>query len=77
MGGVWRGLKGQKDWVLAKMDSSLNAMEHIQIYRFPTVILFPGKDKNNWFSYDGEFNTKKISEWAQKLIDSHEVKYEL
>lgn len=68
---------GEENWLFAKMDYSLNAVEHIAIHSFPTVLLFPGKDKGTWFIYDGDFNQKEVFEWAKKKIDGHKVNFEL
>jgi protein disulfide-isomerase A1 len=47
-------LKHNKNLVIAKMDSTMNESEHVQIQGFPTIKFWPAGDKSNAMDFNGD-----------------------
>ena len=58
--------KDRSEFVVAKMDSTLNELEDIKIQSFPTIKLFP-KDSDAVIDYSGE----RTLEGMTKFLESH------
>lgn len=54
------------EFVVAKMDSTLNELEDIKVQSFPTIKLFP-KDSDEVIDYSGE----RTLEAMAKFLESH------
>lgn len=75
----WGMTYREENWnlVWAMMDSAVNEVEHLKIWHFPTILLFPGKDKEMWYQYEGEFSYEAILKWAEPLLSYRPINTEL
>jgi len=54
--------------MFASMDYPLNEMENIKVTKGPTVIIYPARDKNMWYIYEGPYEEKAIMTWANQYL---------
>lgn len=75
----WAAEHQDENWhlVWGQFDYGLNEVEHIKPTHFPTVVVFPGKDKEMWHTYEGEYTFEAVMAWANPLLSYRPFKTEL
>jgi protein disulfide-isomerase A1 len=63
---VAKDLKDAKDLVIAKIDSTANEVEDIEIRGYPTLKFFPKGNKKNPVDYDGGREAEDIKNWLKE-----------
>jgi len=59
--------------VIGQFDATVNDAREVEIIGFPTLIMWPAKDKKNPIEYDGEKDFASISAWIDASVERQEL----